>query len=710
LVYQHSDAISKGEQAVQPNFDYMTKNSLLDYDVYMMGKPKIETAEMRAEQVYIKGRHGTLMHSDGTYDNISISFGIRFRSRGMAADAQKKRDIVKWLRYGYGYSKVNVDIPNTIVSLPIYQPEGHLQFHHMPNVTFKVKTIASFSWEWHPSTQQWFTQLNFLCDPFGYGSLKTYNIGTNTDNVVKSKTVYPKDSYCSSIGVMSYVPGNVGHQTATVGYESSQFRDSATTQEYSVLSSSDVSSYTSIGTVKEADITSNDRNLIRSCWTDPQAEGTTWGGYLGWGEYYNGEASWRRLVTYDTGGRPKYTRRTQNRFTIYNDHDSEDFLIFYKLWSPVDASITAIDSTYPNTDLRGKPLYCNFTLEGGSAQVAVRYRKAGTTMMTSLGWQTASHQVNLPSDAESVELCIKVPKKSSARIKDLGLFRNAKPSQHSINVSTIAVYETCWDIFAIAKSIDPNIFNGLTTEQQMKDKLSSRNLRVTLTYKLGFWSQDADKTSTFNSIRIGTRKFDNRSLYDKHLNLSSAGTLADFYQKIGTFTYEVPTPSLYVRADAPGASNRSGQLINVVIMDSVSKNTAWLQPSYTECKVTIDVPNTSKSISFYDVAEEAPVFPTILIDVDQTATKVRIDSYYNGGVYSVFNVDLQVAGALNKILIDTESMIVQSTSNAEPNKWTFYNGYSQGGFPYIASDFTNIQFYSGVVGATIYYRDKFLIS
>jgi len=94
LVYQHSDAISKGEQAVQPNFDYMTKNSLLDYDVYMMGKPKIETAEMRAEQVYIKGRHGTLMHSDGTYDNISISFGIRFRSRGMPADAQKKRDIV----------------------------------------------------------------------------------------------------------------------------------------------------------------------------------------------------------------------------------------------------------------------------------------------------------------------------------------------------------------------------------------------------------------------------------------------------------------------------------------------------------------------------------------------------------------------------------------------------------------------------------------
>lgn len=708
MIYTHDDAINDGKQTAQPNFEYMTKNSLLDYEVYMMGKPKIQTAQLRSDQVYIRGRHSTLTHTDGTYDDITIEFGIRFRSRGMTPDVQKKRDIIKWLRYGYGYSMTNVDIPNTVVSLPIYQPEGHLKFHHMPNTTFKVKTIAPFSWEWHPQTQQWFTKLSFLCDPFGYGDLKTVSIGTSNATYTYSKTVKPSESYCPSIGVLGYNPGSVGNQTSTVGYESAQFSDSATSQEYSVLSSTSTTSYVSIGTVKEADITSNDRNLIRSCWTNPVSSGA-WGGYLGWGEYYNGESSWRNLVTYDTGGRPKYTRRTQNRFTMYNDHDTEDYLLYYKLWAPVDATIVNEDSTYPNTDLRGKPLYCNFTLEGGSAQVSVRYRKAGTTTMVSLGWKTVSHQVNIPADAEAVELCIKVPPKSSSRIRELGLFRNAKPSQHSINVSTIAVYETAWDIFAIAQSIDPNIFKGLTTDQQKKDKLSSRNLRVELTYNLGFWSQEVDKTASFNSIRIGTRQFDHRSNYDKHLSLSETGNIDNYFRKVSSFNYIVPTPVTYIRADAEGTSNRSGQLINVVIMDSVSKNAAWLQPSYTHCKVTLDVPNTSNSVSFRDIDENAPVFPTILLDVDQTATKIQVDTTYKNGVYSTFWVDLQVAGALNKVLIDTETMIVKATDNANPNQWVFYNGYTQGGFPYISSDWTYYNF-KGIKGATFYYRNKFLVS
>ncbi|PHB23096.1 hypothetical protein COE80_19480 [Bacillus pseudomycoides] len=707
MIYTHDDAINDGKQTAQPNFEYMKKNSLLDYEVYMMGKPQIQTAQLRTDQVYIRGRHSTLTRTDGTYNDITIEFGIRFRSRGMAQDAQKKRDIVQWLRYGYGYSLVDVDVPNTVVSLPIYQPEGHLKFHHMPNTTFKVKTIAPFAWEWHPATQQWHTKLSFLCDPFGYGALKTATLGGSTYRY--SKTVRPNEiEFCPSIGVLGYAPGSVGNQTSAIGYESAQFRDNTSYQEYNVLSSTSTSSYTSIGTVKEPAITDNARNLIRSCWTNPVASGA-WGGYLGWGEYYNGESSWRNLVTYDNGGRPKYSRRSQNRFTMYNDHDSEDYLVYYKLWAPVDATIVNEDPTYPNTDLRGKPLYCKFTIESGNAQVAVRYRKAGTTTMTSLGWKTTEHQVTIPSDAEAVELCIKVPKASSARIQELGLYR-AKPSQHSINVSTTAVYETSWDIFAIAKSIDPTIFNGLTTTKQKKDRLSARNLKVELSYNLGFWSQAADKDKAFNSIRIGTRVFDNRALYDKHMNLSDVGRVDDYFQRIGTaVTYNVPLPATYIRDDAEGMGDRSGYMLNLVILDSVSTNACWLQPSYTQCTVSIDAPSTVNAVTFRGIAENAPIYPTILLEADPTATKIQIDTTYSNGAVSTFWVDLQAAGAMSKILIDTETMIVKATSVAESTKWGFYNGYTQGSFPYISQDWTYYNF-KGIKGATFYYRDKFLVS
>lgn len=704
MLYTHDDALAEGKQQAQPNFEYMKKNSYLDFQVYMMGKPSIQTAQLRADQVYIRGRHGTLMYSDGTYDNITIEFGIRFRSKGMAQDAKKKRDVVKWLRYGYGYDITNVDIPSSAISVPIYQPEGHLRFHHMPDTTFKVKSIAPFAWEWHPQTQQWFTQLSFTCDPFGYSDLKEYKIGTSGAPITYTLRSTLKDAYGKSVMLSSWTPGYVGNIYDTVDRQASRYRDTANDSEYNTLSDPSTSNWVNIGTTKAYPKESDSRNLLRSAWTDPiESSDPSWGGYLGWGEYLP-DGTWSYLLNEPWVGRFKYCRRWENRLALYNDDPDEDYLVFYKLWAAPDASILKHDPTYPNTDLRGKPLYAYWENVGGGVEGAVRVRRAGKVENISGGWQKTSHLVNVPSDAEFLELVFRVPPGYSGRIQNIGLFRNAKPTGFSSNVDTSAVFEGVFDVFAMAETIYPSIFQGLSTIDQRIARLQEYGLKVDFTQKFAYWSDEAEREDVYKTIRLGARINDNPTSYRVATRLPE-GQSSTFYRKVGSVNWSLTDPARFIGRDSVYA----GHINPLLILDSVSEKSAWIQMSYIQIAVTLTIPNTLNTILFRGAGEVAPNYPTILIEVDQTATKVQIDSTHESGITMSFYIDLQVAGNIKQVLVDTETMLVKIRDPLDASSWIFYNGFTSGAFPYISQDYTYFSF-KGIQGATFYLREKYLVS
>lgn len=140
-----------------PYFEFAGVNSLTTHNVRLTKKPDIPTAKIRKEEVYVAGRNSTLTFTDGTYEDITITIGLRFRH--VEADVQDKMTAVNnWLQ-GYQFQ----DKP--------------LTFSQFPKWVFKVKEVLPYSWDYFPATGEWYCQsIQFVCRPFRNGTTQTYTL------------------------------------------------------------------------------------------------------------------------------------------------------------------------------------------------------------------------------------------------------------------------------------------------------------------------------------------------------------------------------------------------------------------------------------------------------------------------------------------------------------------------------------------------------
>ncbi|WKV24086.1 tail protein [Bacillus phage PSYJ-YH] len=129
-----------------PSFDFNGRNSLRDFSLKLTKKPDIPTPEEKVEVMEISGRDSSLTFSDGTYKNISIGVGIRLRIPQRFAQS-KFEDITFWL---LGHDSTDKE----------------LTFSHYPEWTFKVVQVSPYTWEYFPSTGEYYTSLTFECRPY----------------------------------------------------------------------------------------------------------------------------------------------------------------------------------------------------------------------------------------------------------------------------------------------------------------------------------------------------------------------------------------------------------------------------------------------------------------------------------------------------------------------------------------------------------------
>lgn len=130
----------------------------------MTSKPSIPSPEMRSENVVVKGRDSTFVITDGTYNDITISFGIR-TYRGELNYQDTLNRLNEWLRVGWDISK------NEII------------FSEYPQWIFKVKSLEPYTWNHHVATGELTTEITLICDPYKYS--ETYNevVGVTTTPV-----------------------------------------------------------------------------------------------------------------------------------------------------------------------------------------------------------------------------------------------------------------------------------------------------------------------------------------------------------------------------------------------------------------------------------------------------------------------------------------------------------------------------------------------
>ncbi len=144
-----------------PNFDYRGKNSLEDYRIYMTSKPVIPSPELRIESIPVRGRDSTYTLTDGSYDDIHISFGVR-TYRGALSYQDTLNKLNEWMRISY-----DID-------------DNEILFSEYPQWYFKVKAVKPYTWEYFPTTGEMTTTLSFQCEPFKFSDTKTLILGQDT--------------------------------------------------------------------------------------------------------------------------------------------------------------------------------------------------------------------------------------------------------------------------------------------------------------------------------------------------------------------------------------------------------------------------------------------------------------------------------------------------------------------------------------------------
>jgi len=147
-----------------PNFDFKGLNSLEDMKVYMTSKPSIPLPELRADYVVVKGRDSTYTISDGTYDDIEISFGLR-TYRGELSYQDTLNKLNDWLR------------PD------LYADFSELVFSEFPQWYFDVKGITPHTWNYNSATGEFVTTVKMRCAPFKY-SHKQYDMVGNSSTPI----------------------------------------------------------------------------------------------------------------------------------------------------------------------------------------------------------------------------------------------------------------------------------------------------------------------------------------------------------------------------------------------------------------------------------------------------------------------------------------------------------------------------------------------
>lgn len=143
-----------------PNFDFKGINSLAQ-KVYMTTKPDIPSPDMRMESIVVKGRDSSYTVTDGTYEDITISFGLR-TYRGVETYQDSLNRLNTWLRTEWN-------------------PElNEITFSEYPQWIFKVKKIHPYTWEHFPSTGELTTKITMTCDPFKYSDIRTVVAGVTS--------------------------------------------------------------------------------------------------------------------------------------------------------------------------------------------------------------------------------------------------------------------------------------------------------------------------------------------------------------------------------------------------------------------------------------------------------------------------------------------------------------------------------------------------
>lgn len=158
-----------------PNFDYRGQNSLEAHKVYMTSKPSVPAPELRAQHVVVAGRDSTYTLTDGTYEDIEITFGVRTYRGELTYQATLNR-LNSWLR---------TDFSTTF---------RELVFSEYPQWIFNVKVINPYTWEYFPSTGEMTAQITLRAEPFKYSPLQFDQVGNSTTPVpITPKTFKAKN-------------------------------------------------------------------------------------------------------------------------------------------------------------------------------------------------------------------------------------------------------------------------------------------------------------------------------------------------------------------------------------------------------------------------------------------------------------------------------------------------------------------------------------
>lgn len=133
-----------------------------DMGVYAVTRPSIPAPELRYEETTIAGRDGTLVSSDGTYNNIEISIQLNYMSR-RSEWFNMYRSIKSWLLNRDG--------------------NRHLEFSDDPDFFYKVKNVTIGTNE-RTSQRIGVITPTFLCEPFQY--LRTGQVKKSIGKVLRN--------------------------------------------------------------------------------------------------------------------------------------------------------------------------------------------------------------------------------------------------------------------------------------------------------------------------------------------------------------------------------------------------------------------------------------------------------------------------------------------------------------------------------------------
>lgn len=126
----------------------------IEKGIRVVERPNVPDPKLRATEIEIPGRDGTLIESDDTYENIEISVKLNYMTE-KELWMQSYRTIKKWL---------------------LSKGSGELIFSDDPDYFYKVKHVTVGE-NARTSTRIGVITPTFLCDPFNYLTSGKYEYG-----------------------------------------------------------------------------------------------------------------------------------------------------------------------------------------------------------------------------------------------------------------------------------------------------------------------------------------------------------------------------------------------------------------------------------------------------------------------------------------------------------------------------------------------------